>query len=107
MIWCLVLILLNGFLVFLANVLEIVTIISPDIEMVLINGREVMYFWYQMLIANNGILFLFLFKHLAQFKSKTSKKKKVKKNNKKRLKKSAAANGAQDQSDQLETTMAN
>lgn len=75
--------------------------------MVLINGREVMYFWYQMLIANNGILFLFLFKHLAQFKSKTSKKKKGKKNNKKRLKKSAAANGAQDQSDQLETTMAN
>lgn len=70
-IWCLVLLLLNIVLVFLANILDIATVFEKDLEGEFIIGRVIMYFWYELLVANNGILFLFLFKYLASYKRKT------------------------------------
>ena len=45
-IWCLVLIILNIVLVFLSNVLEIVTIFDNSVKDKFIIGKVVIYFWY-------------------------------------------------------------
>jgi len=45
-IWCLVLLVLNIVLVFLANIVDIVTVFDPSLEDNFIIMRIIMYFWY-------------------------------------------------------------
>jgi hypothetical protein len=70
-IWCLLVFILNGLIFFASGVIKVMNIFDGG------GGESALskfwlrfrYFWFQILILNNGIIFLFLFKHLAKFKS--------------------------------------
>ena len=69
-IWAVLLLLANSFNFLVNNVLEMMFVfnfLSQEFEE---TWSIAMYFWFELLILNNGVLFLILFMHLAKFKVK-------------------------------------
>lgn len=64
-ILCILIFVLNGLILIASSVFLFLNILSAENNYI---WERVKNFWYEILILNNGIIFLYLFKHLARFK---------------------------------------